>query len=174
MMAETGDASDEPDPTSTKEALEEPYSREWQESMDVENKALNEREVFEIVRRPHGARMLKCKYIRHVKRLLDGVRFKSRLVVFRCGQRYGIDYNKTFTPVAKADSIRILFALCCAFSLHIHQMDVDTAFLYAPLEEDIYMVPPTGMVGIPRDHCLKMKKSLYGLKQAPTKIQSFD
>ncbi len=48
MMAETGGANDEPDPTSTREALEGPHSREWQESMDVENQALNEREVFEV------------------------------------------------------------------------------------------------------------------------------
>jgi hypothetical protein len=96
------------------------------------------------------------------------VRYKSRLVVLGCGQRYEVDYNETFAPVAEVDSIRILFALCCAFILHIHQMDVDTAaFLYAPLEEDINMVPPTGMFGIPRNHCLKLKKSLYGLKQAP-------
>ncbi len=82
--------------------------------MEAKNIALNERDVFEVVRRPVGARMLKCRYIHHVKRLLDGVRYKSRLVVLGCSQRYGIDYNETFAPVAKADTIRILFALSCA------------------------------------------------------------
>jgi hypothetical protein len=149
MMAEIGESvNDEPDPTSTREALEGPHRREWQESMEAENEALNEREVFEVVRRPSGARMLRCRYIHHVKRLLDGIKYKSRLVVLGCSQRFGIDYNETFAPVAKADTIRILFALSCAFNLHIHQMDVDTAFLYAPLKEDIYMIPPTGMEGI--------------------------
>jgi hypothetical protein len=160
MMAETGD-NNEPDATFTREALEEPHSREWQESMEVENRALNDQDVFEVVRRPNGARVLKCQYIHHVKRLLDGVRYTSRLVVLECSQRYGIDYNETFTPVAKADTIKILFALSCAYNLHIH---VDTAFLYAPMKEDLYMSPPTGLKGFPCDHCLKLKKSLYGLK----------
>ena len=48
----------------------------------------------------------------------------------------------------------------------IHQMDVDTAFLNAPLEEEIYMLPPSGYV-IGPNKVLKLKKSLYGLKQSP-------
>ena len=46
-------------------------------------------------------------------------------------------------------------------------MDVDTAFLNAPLEETIYMLPPKGLTGIPEGHVLELKKSLYGLKQSP-------
>jgi len=48
----------------------------------------------------------------------------------------------------------------------IHQMDVDTAFLNAPLEEDIYMIPPDGY-DIAPGKVLKLKNSLYGLKQSP-------
>jgi hypothetical protein len=87
MMAETGE-NNEPDYTSTREALEGPHSRDWQESMDdAKNRALNECELFEVVRRPVGARMLKYRYMHHVKRLLDGVRYKSRLVVLGLSQR---------------------------------------------------------------------------------------
>jgi hypothetical protein len=64
MMVETGN-NNEPDPTSTREALKGPHSREWRESMEAENRALNERDVFEVVRRPHRARILKCRYIHH-------------------------------------------------------------------------------------------------------------
>jgi hypothetical protein len=104
-----------------------------------------------------------------VKRKLGKVdRRKSRLVVLGCGQREGIDYHETFGPVAKANTIRILLALALANSCYLLQIDVDTAFLYAPLEEEIYMKPPVGMTGIPEGYCLKLKKSLYGLKQAPT------
>ncbi len=84
--------------------------------------------------------MLRCRYIHYVKRLLDGIKYKSRLVVLGCSQRFGIDYNETFAPVAKADTIRILFTLSCAFNLHIHQMDVDTAFLYAPLKGSLEII----------------------------------
>ncbi len=46
-------------------------------------------------------------------------------------------------------------------------MDVHTAFLNAPLEDTIYMLPPKGLTGIPEGHVLELKKSLYGLKQSP-------
>jgi hypothetical protein len=143
-------------------ALEGPYRDEWIESIHAENTALHEREVFEVVRKPRGAHLLSSRYIQG-----QADRRKTRLVVLGCGQRPGIDYSETFAPVAKAASIRILFALAQAHKLHIHQMDVDTAFLYAPLDEEIYMRAPVGMEGIPRDYCLRLKKSLYGLKQAP-------
>jgi hypothetical protein len=45
-------------------------------------------------------------------------------------------------------------------------LDVETAFPYADLEEDIFMFPPAG-ISVPKGHCLKILKSLYGLKQAP-------
>ncbi len=124
------------------------------------------REVFEIVRRPHGAQTLRYRYIHHVKRLLDSVRFKSRLVVLGCGQRYGIDYNEnneTFAPVAKADSINSLCVVLCIQSTYPSDgCRHSFSLLYAPLEEDIYIYgPPAAIVGISRDHCLKLKKSLY-------------
>ena len=108
------------------------------ESIQAENAALYERDVFEVVPKPKGAHLLSSRYIHVIKRKLGQTdRRKTRLVVLGCGQRPGIDFAETFAPVAKAASIRILFALAQAYKLHIHQMDVDTAFLYAPLEEDI-------------------------------------
>ena len=53
-----------------------------------------------------------------------------------------------------------------AYNLHLHQLDVDSAFLYADLDEDVYLTPPSGME-ICEGFCLKLLKSLYGLKQAP-------
>ena len=79
-----------------------------------------------------------------------------------------MDYGETFAPVAKASTIRILFALAQVYSLQIYQMDVETAFLYAPLKEVIYMKPLSGMKDVPKNHCLQLRKSLYDLKQAPT------
>jgi hypothetical protein len=60
-----------------------------------------------------------------------------------------------------------MLALAQLLGLHVHQMDVDTAFLYAKLKEEIYMYPPEGMEGIPEGKVLKLMKSLYGLKQSP-------
>ena len=59
-----------------------------------------------------------------------------------------------------------MLALAKVLDLHIHQLDVDSAFLYADLKEDVYMKPPPGM-DIGEGYCLKLLKNLYGLKQAP-------
>ncbi len=66
--------------------------------------------------------------------------FKARLVVLRrCGQREGIDYLETFAPVAKGRTIRLLLALAQLLGLHVHQMNMDTAFLHVKLKEEIYV-----------------------------------
>ena len=59
-----------------------------------------------------------------------------------------------------------MLALSKVLNLHIHQLDVDSAFLYADLKEDVYMKPPPGM-DMGEGYCLKLPKNLYGLKQAP-------
>ncbi len=84
------------------------------------------------------------------------MKFKARLVALGCGQREGIDYLDTFAPVAKGGTIRLLLALAQLLGLHVHQMDVNTAFLYAKLKEEIYMQPPEGMERIPNGKVLKL------------------
>jgi len=78
----------------------------------------------------------------------------------------GVDYEETFAPVAKPTTFRTMLALAQIYKLKIHQLDVDSAFLYAPLEEDVYMKAPPDMKLKP-GQCLHLLKSLYGLKQAP-------
>jgi hypothetical protein len=94
-------------------------------------------------------------------------KFKARLVALGCCQREGIDYLETFASVAKGGTIRLLLALALLLGLHVHQMDVDAAFLYAKLKGEICMHPPEGMEGIPEGKVLKLMKSFYGLKQSP-------
>jgi hypothetical protein len=60
-------------------------------------------------------------------------------------QRHGIDYQETYAPVAALNSIRAKLAKCVAERFKIEQCDVDTAFLYGKLEEDIYMEVPEGL-----------------------------
>ena len=80
----------------------------------------------------------------------------------------GVDYDKTFAPVAYMESIRILLALECHLKFKLYQMDIKTAFLNGFLKEDVYVAQPKGFID-PRfpDHVLYLKKTLYGLKQAP-------
>ncbi len=117
---------------------------------------------------PQGVRLIKSKYVYRVKKAWTGkvVKRKLRLVIQGFSQREGIDYDETFAPVAKATTFRLMLALSKVLNLEIYQLDVDSAFLYADLEEDVYMKPPPGM-DLRSGYCLKVLKSLYGLKQAP-------
>ena len=95
-------------------------------------------------------------------------RFKSRLVAKGYSQKYGIDYDETFSPVVRFSSIRTLMAFAAENKIIIHQMDVEIAFLNGELEENIYMEQPEGYVEKGKENLIcKLKKSLYGLKQSP-------
>lgn len=84
-------------------------------------------------------------------------------------QQKGIDYNETFAPVAKLVTIRCFFALAALREWPVHQMNVKTAFLCAPIDTDVHLKPPPGLVIGSRFErpALKLLKSLYGLKQSP-------
>ena len=79
----------------------------------------------------------------------------------------GVDYDETFAPIARMDSIRILLALACQLKFKLYQMDVKTVFLNELLKEDVYVAQPKGFIDphFP-NHVLYLKKALYGLKEA--------
>ena len=97
----------------------------------------------------------------------DHVKYKARLVAHGYRQVYGTDYWETYAPVSSSRAIRALLTLAASHKMIIHQMDVDTAFLNATLQEEIYMIPPAGLTGTQPGQVLKLNKSLYGLKQSP-------
>ena len=66
-------------------------------------------------------------------------RYKARLVAKGFTQKEGINYTKTFSPVSKKDSLRVILALVAHFDLELQQMDVKMAFLNGNLEKDVYM-----------------------------------
>ena len=152
-------------PESFNEAVQDPR---WCESMQTEIRALKNRGVWRVIPTPKGVRLIKSKYVYRVKKDWTGkvVKRKSRLVVQGFHQREGIDYDETFAPVAKVTTFRLMLALSKVLNLEIHQLDVDSAFLYVDLDEDVYVKPPQGM-SIRDGYILKLLKSLYGLKQAP-------
>ena len=95
------------------------------------------------------------------------LRYKARLVAQGFFQVFGVDYTDTYSPVAKFVSIRIFLAISVQLGLIIHTMDVDTAFLNADIDEDIWVKIPEGTkLAANDDGIYKLRKSLYGLKQA--------
>jgi hypothetical protein len=96
------------------------------------------------------------------------VRNKSRLVAKGFSQKEGIDYEGTFTPVARLEAMRILVAIFVAKGFKLHQMDVKSAFLNGVLEEELYVRQPPGLESEKYPHRVyKLRKALYGLKQSP-------
>ena len=77
-----------------------------------------------------------------------------------------MDYNETFAPVTRLDTLRLLTAMAIQNDWEFRHLDVKTAYLHGDLEEEVYMAIPQGLEDIPEGYVLKLKKALYGLKQA--------
>ncbi|KAI5340889.1 hypothetical protein L3X38_020163 [Prunus dulcis] len=112
--------------------------------MKSELNSMEKNGVWKLVTSPQGWKPIGCKWVFKTKGNSKGQvnRYKARLVAKGFTQKEGIDYNETFSPVSTKDSLRIIMALVAKFDLHLHQMDVKTAFLNGDLEEEIYMMQP--------------------------------
>ena len=132
--------------------------------------SLIKNETWKLVELPRDRKAIGCKWVFKVKYDCESrvERFKGRLVAKGYAQKYGIDYDETFSPVDRFSSIRALLAYAIQNNMLIHQMDVVTAFLKGKLEEEIYMEQPDGYIQPGQEHLVcKLQKSLYGLKQSP-------
>jgi len=107
-----------------------------------------------------------CKWILSVEFKPDGEikRYKAKLVAQGYTQTYGIDYEETFTPIAKINSIKVLLSLAVNLDWELYQMDIKNAFLNGNLEEEVFMRMLFGFEEGDNKVC-KLKKSLYGLKK---------
>lgn len=148
-----------------------PQVSDWRAAADDEMASLLKAQVFHYVPRsslPPQSKVVSCKWVFKVKRHADGSieQYKARLCACGFDQVAGVDYEETFAPVAKFQSIRVILALAAHHDLELHQMDVKTAFLYGKLEEDVYLDQPEGYDTKP-GMVWKLDKALYGLKQAP-------
>jgi hypothetical protein len=92
------------------------------------------------------------------------VRNKAHLVAQGYTQIERVDFDETFAPVARLESIRILLSIACHLGFRLYQMDVKSAFLNGVLQEEVYV--EQSKVFHPH-HVYKLKKALYGLKKAP-------
>ncbi|CAI7754163.1 unnamed protein product [Closterium sp. NIES-54] len=111
--------------------------------------------------------ILTGKWVFRVKTKADGTidKFKARWVVRGFNQEHGRDFTETFAPVSRHTSLRILLAIAAMNRKKLRPIDVANAFLYAPVDAEIFVEQPHGSNTDPNQVC-QLQKSLYGIKQA--------
>jgi hypothetical protein len=111
---------------------------------------------------------IKYKWVLKMKvDMFNKLIYKARLTAKGYSQKPGIDFNETFSPVARFVSIRLILALSVRERFILWQYDVESAFPNAPLEDNIhiYMEPPEEL-NLSKGSFLRLRRALYGLKQA--------
>ena len=155
------------EPRTYREAIESPEADRWREAMDDEINSLVTMKTWEVVPRPTDRDTIESKWVYKIKYNANGeiARYKARLVAKGYTQVNGLDFNETYAPVTRLETIRLLFGLAVEKDWEIRQIDVKTAYLHGDLDEEIYMEAPDGL-DIPEGMVLRLRKAIYGLKQA--------
>ena len=152
-------------PETYRQAMDSPDSVHWQEAMNDEMTSLEENNVFDVVTLPQGATAVGGRWVYTMKDTAsDTPIYKARYVAKGYSQVEGRDYFDTFAPTPKMTSIRSIIQIAAQHDFIVHQMDVKTAYLNAPIDCPIYVVQPEGFRT--SNSVWKLNKSLYGLKQS--------
>jgi hypothetical protein len=142
---------------------------DWVVAMQKELNNFMRNEVWHLVPRPNQ-NVVGTKWVFHNKQDEHGVvtRNKARLVAKGYSQVEGLDFDETYAPVARLESIHILLAYATYHGFKLYQMDVKSAFLNGPIKEEVYVEqPPSFEDSEYPNYVYKLSKALYGLKQAP-------
>ncbi|KAI3769617.1 hypothetical protein L6452_00726 [Arctium lappa] len=142
----------------------------WIEAMQEELLQFKLQDVWDLVDLPKGHRAIGTKWIFRNKKDERGIviRNKARLVAQGYTQEEGIDYDEVFAPVARVEAIRMFLAYASYMKFKVYQMDVNCAFLYGTIDEEVYVCQPPGFENPTYpDRVYKLNKALYGLHQAP-------
>jgi hypothetical protein len=142
----------------------------WLSAMQKEINLMSEMGVYELVALPNDRKAIGCRWVLEFKEdQKGGSVYKARLVAQGFSQVPGVDFGKTFAPVARPSSIRILSVYAAAKDWELDSFDAKRAFLWGKLREDVYMRQPPGFErSSPAGDRLvcHLLSSLYGLKQA--------
>lgn len=152
------------EPSNFEEAAKEEC---WNKAIEVEMEMIHKNDTWELVDKPVNRKIIGVKWVFRTKNNADGSlnKHKARLVVKGYSQQQCVDYFETFAPVARLDTIRLLFALAAQKQWKVHQLDVKSAFLNGFLKEEIFIEQPEGFKVAGEEHKVyKLKKALYGLK----------
>ena len=159
-------------PKTYEEAMRSKDSSKWIGAIKKELEAHNTNETWSLVERRPDMKLIDSKWVFRIKNDSTGnvCRYKARLCAHGFMQRQGVDFTETFALVVQYDSVRVLLAVVVEKNYNLAQFDVQTAFLYGKLDEEIFMEIPQGLSvkgSSVKNIVCRLGKSLYGLKQAP-------
>jgi hypothetical protein len=120
-----------------------------------------------VVPKPKEKFVVNSKWIYKTKHAVDGSieKYKEIFVARGLSQKEGIDYEETFSLIARYTSIKIVLSLATMMKWKVHQMDVKTTLLNGEIKEEFYVEQPLGFETHDREtNVCKLKKDLYGLK----------
>ncbi|UYV75826.1 hypothetical protein LAZ67_13001452 [Cordylochernes scorpioides] len=136
-------------PENYEEAINCENKYEWLEAMKEELYSINKHKVWTLVQREKNMKIINCKWIFSIKSTPSK------------------EYEESFSPVIRKESLRAIVALAAQLNLVITSYDVKTAYLYGELKETIFMKQPEGFVEKgEEDKVCKLLKSIYGLPQS--------
>ncbi|CAI7887727.1 unnamed protein product, partial [Closterium sp. NIES-53] len=163
------DALDIPTPRSYAEAIEGPYSSQWEEAMDAKMASWKSTGTYVDEVPPPGANIVNGMWIFRVKRPPGSPPvFKARYVARGFSQRQGVDLFHTFSPTPKMTTLRVLLYIAAQHDYQLHSLDFSTAFLQGSLHEEIWLCHPPGFTGsFPAGTQWSLRWPVYGLRQAP-------
>ncbi|CAI5480142.1 unnamed protein product [Closterium sp. Yama58-4] len=171
LLAPEGDpdALDIPTPCSYAEAIEGPYSSQWQTAMDAEMASWKSTGTYVDEVPPPGANIVDGMWIFRVKRPPGSPPvFKARYVARGFSQRQGVDFFQTFSPTPKMTTLRVLLHVAAQRDYELHSLDFSTAFLQGSLHKEIWLRRPPGFTGtFPPGTQWSLRRPVYGLRQAP-------
>ncbi|CAI6003913.1 unnamed protein product [Closterium sp. NIES-65] len=150
LLAPEGDpdALDISTPRSYAEAIEGPYSSQWQAAMDAEMASWKSTGTYVDAVPPPGANIVSGMWIFRMKRPPGSPPvFKARYVARGFSQRQGVDYFQTFSPTPKMTTLRVLLHVAAHRDYELHSLDFSTAFLQGSLHEEIWLRRPPGFTG---------------------------
>ncbi|CAI7848825.1 unnamed protein product, partial [Closterium sp. NIES-53] len=170
LLAPEGDpdAPHIPTPRSYAEAIEGPYSSQWQAAMDAEMASWKSTGTYVDEVPPPGANIVSGMWIFRVKRPPGSPPvFKARYVARGFSQRHGVYYFHTFSPTPKMTTLRVLLHVAAQRDNEFHSLDFCTAFLQGSLHEEIWLRRPPGFTGsFPPGTQWSLRRPVYGLRQA--------
>jgi histone deacetylase 1/2 len=144
--------------------------QKWRDAMEIDFSALHAKKMWRLVPPVPGANVIGYKWVFKIKQKSGSSieRYKARLVAKGFKQRYGLDYEETFSPVIKPTTIHILLSMAVTKGCHLRQLDIQNAFLHGILEEEVFMRQPLGFEDSRHpEYLYRLDKALHGLKQAP-------